>query len=118
MDLYRLTLHELRDLIREGEVSPVQAVEAYAARIGAVDERVQAFNSLTTEAALRRARKIEGMQAKKEPLPPLAGIPLAIRYAPKITGHPADLAAIFQNSAPFHNLENRRLRRKNVVDRK
>ena len=79
MDLYRLTLHELRDLIRRGEVSPVQAVEAYAARIGAVDERVQAFNSLTMEAALRRARKIEGMQAKKEPLPPLAGIPLAIK---------------------------------------
>jgi aspartyl-tRNA(Asn)/glutamyl-tRNA(Gln) amidotransferase subunit A len=75
----RLTLHELRDLIREGEVSPVQAVEAYAARIGAVDERVQAFNSLTMEAALRRARKIEGMQAKKKPLPPLAGIPLAIK---------------------------------------
>ena len=79
MDLYRLTLHELRDLIRGGEVSPVQAVEAYAARIGAVDERVQAFNSLTTEAALRRARKLEGMAAKKEPLPPLAGIPLAIK---------------------------------------
>ncbi|HEX7547869.1 MAG TPA: Asp-tRNA(Asn)/Glu-tRNA(Gln) amidotransferase subunit GatA [Candidatus Methylomirabilis sp.] len=79
MDLYRLTLHELRDLIRGGEVSPVQAVEAYAARIGAVDERVQAFNCLTTEAALCRARKIEGMQAKKMPLPPLAGIPLAIK---------------------------------------
>jgi aspartyl-tRNA(Asn)/glutamyl-tRNA(Gln) amidotransferase subunit A len=60
-------------------VSPVQAVEAYTARIGAVDERVQAFNSLTTEAALRRARKFEGMQAKKELLPPLAGIPLAIK---------------------------------------
>jgi aspartyl-tRNA(Asn)/glutamyl-tRNA(Gln) amidotransferase subunit A len=79
VDLYRLTLHELRDLIRGGEVSPVQAVEAYAARIGAVDKRVQAFNSLTTEAALRRARKIEGMQVKKEPLPRLAGIPLAIK---------------------------------------
>ncbi|HEX7629283.1 MAG TPA: Asp-tRNA(Asn)/Glu-tRNA(Gln) amidotransferase subunit GatA, partial [Candidatus Methylomirabilis sp.] len=33
----------------------------------------------TTEAALCRARKIEGMQAKKMPLPPLAGIPLAIK---------------------------------------
>jgi aspartyl-tRNA(Asn)/glutamyl-tRNA(Gln) amidotransferase subunit A len=79
VDLYRLTLHELRDLIRGGEVSPVQAVEAYAARINAVDDRVQAFNCLTMETALRLARGVEGTQARRDPLPPLAGIPLAIK---------------------------------------
>ena len=79
MDLYHLTLHELRDLIQRGEVSPVEAVQGYVARIGQVEDRIQAYNCLTTEAALQIAEQFETMQAKKEKLPPLAGIPLAIK---------------------------------------
>ena len=79
MDLYRLTIHELRDLIQSGEVSPVQAVQSYLARIDAIDGRVHAFNRLTGQAALHAAERYEKMQARRAPLPPLAGIPLAIK---------------------------------------
>ena len=79
MDVHRLTLHELRGLILKGEVSPVQAVQCYADRIGQVEDRVQAYNSLTTGAALQIAKQYEAMQVRKERLPPLAGIPLAIK---------------------------------------
>ena len=79
MELYRLTLHELRDFIRKGEVSPVQAVESYLARIDAVEGRVQAFNRVTREAALRAAEHYHAMLARQAPLPPLAGVPIAVK---------------------------------------
>ncbi len=79
MELHRLTIHELRDLIRKGEVSPVEAVESYLARIEAVEDRIQAYNTLCAETALDQAKKVEALQVRQEPLPPLAGIPLAIK---------------------------------------
>ena len=79
MDLYRLTIHELRDLIRSGEVSPVEAVQSYLDRIAAVDDRVQAFNRVTGQAALSLADEYRKRQATGSALPPLAGIPLAIK---------------------------------------
>jgi aspartyl-tRNA(Asn)/glutamyl-tRNA(Gln) amidotransferase subunit A len=79
VDLYRLRLHELRDLMQKGEVSPVQVVQSYADRIGQVEDRVQAYNSLTTGTALQTAKQLETMRAQGKKLPPLAGIPLAIK---------------------------------------
>ena len=79
MDLYRLTIHELRDLIRSGEVSPVEAVQSYLGRIDAVEERVRAFNRVTGQAALSLADEYRKLQATGSALPPLAGIPLAIK---------------------------------------
>jgi len=79
VELYRLTIHELRDLIQKGEVSPVEVVQNFFVRIGQVEERIQAFNSLTPRTALAFAQKFEDMQVRKEKVPPLAGIPLAIK---------------------------------------
>ena len=79
MDFCRLTIHELRDLIQKGEVSPVQVVQNYLVRIGQLEDRIQAFNTLTPRTALAFAGKFEKMQAEKKPLPPLAGMPLAIK---------------------------------------
>ena len=79
MDLYRLTIHELRDLIQGGDVSPVEAVQSYLARLDAVEGRVHAFNRVTGQAALQEAERYAQLQARKAALPPLAGIPLAIK---------------------------------------
>jgi aspartyl-tRNA(Asn)/glutamyl-tRNA(Gln) amidotransferase subunit A len=79
VDLHRLTIHELRDLIHRGEVSPVRVVQDYLVRIGSLEERIQAYNTLTAQPALLRAKELEQMQARREPLPPLAGIPIAVK---------------------------------------
>jgi aspartyl-tRNA(Asn)/glutamyl-tRNA(Gln) amidotransferase subunit A len=79
VDLYRLTIHELQDLIQRGDVSPVEAVQSYLARIDAIEGRVQAFNRVTGQAALQEAERYAQLQARKAALPPLAGIPLAIK---------------------------------------
>jgi aspartyl-tRNA(Asn)/glutamyl-tRNA(Gln) amidotransferase subunit A len=79
VELYRLTIHELHDLIQKGEVSPVQVVQNFLVRIGQVEDRIQAYNTLTPRSALAFAKKFEDMQVRKERMPPLAGIPLAFK---------------------------------------
>src|SRR5512137_1823339 len=79
VELYRLTIHELRNLIRKGEVSPVDAVKSYLDRIDAVEGRVHAFNRVTRQEALRAAEQYQMLRAKKASLPALAGIPIAVK---------------------------------------
>ncbi|MBI2002177.1 MAG: Asp-tRNA(Asn)/Glu-tRNA(Gln) amidotransferase subunit GatA [candidate division NC10 bacterium] len=79
MELHRLTIHELRDLIQKGEVSPVRVVQDFLIRIGQMEDQIQAFNTLTPRMAVGFAKKFEEMQARREKLPPLAGVPLAIK---------------------------------------
>jgi len=79
VELHELTIHELRDLIRTGKVSPTEIVRAYLERIGRLDGRVRAYLTVTGEAALAGAARVEEARRRQEPLPPLAGIPLAIK---------------------------------------
>jgi aspartyl-tRNA(Asn)/glutamyl-tRNA(Gln) amidotransferase subunit A len=79
VNLYRLTIHELRDRIHRGEVSPVRVVQDYLDRIGQLEEKIQAFNTLTAQPALLRAKELEQLQVRRQSLPPLAGIPLALK---------------------------------------
>jgi len=79
VELHRLTIHELRDLIQKGDVSPVQVVQDFLVRIGQVEDQIQAFNTLTPRPALGFAKKFQDIQGRNEKLPPLAGIPLAIK---------------------------------------
>ena len=48
-------------------------------RIGELDEKLGAFNSLTKDIALETAKKVDEKIAKGEELPLLAGIPLALK---------------------------------------
>jgi aspartyl-tRNA(Asn)/glutamyl-tRNA(Gln) amidotransferase subunit A len=104
VDLYRLTIHELRDLIRNGEVSPVEAVQSYLGRIEAVEERVRAFNRVTGQAALSLADEYRKRQATGSALPPLAGIPLAIKDVICTKGVPTTCSSrILEGFVPPYN---------------
>ena len=48
-------------------------------RIAAVEDTVGAFVTVTGEEALRRAKEIDDRRAAGEELPPLAGVPVAIK---------------------------------------
>ncbi len=86
LDLSALTARQIRHAVAARELSAVELAEAAYARIGAVEERVHAFNQLTRELALAAAERIEAAAAAGEELPPLAGVPVAFKDNMNLVG--------------------------------
>ncbi|MFN9872451.1 MAG: Asp-tRNA(Asn)/Glu-tRNA(Gln) amidotransferase subunit GatA [Cyanobacteriota bacterium] len=70
---------EWRERLQQGEVSARELTDQQLARIEAVEPEVHAFLEVTAERARADADRIDAARAAGEPLPPLAGIPLAIK---------------------------------------
>jgi aspartyl-tRNA(Asn)/glutamyl-tRNA(Gln) amidotransferase subunit A len=70
---------EWREQLRRGEVSARELTQSHLARIAAVEPSVHAFLETTAERALADADRIDAARAAGEPLPPLAGVPVAIK---------------------------------------
>ena len=68
-----------RDQLRSGEMSARELTDQYLKRIEAVEPSVHAFLEVTAERARADAERIDAARAAGEALPPLAGIPLAIK---------------------------------------
>ena len=68
-----------RQQLESGAISARELLELHLNRITAVEGQVHAFLEVTRERALADARRIDEARAAGETLPPLAGIPLAIK---------------------------------------
>jgi aspartyl-tRNA(Asn)/glutamyl-tRNA(Gln) amidotransferase subunit A len=79
MELTALTISEIRDSLTQRRVSAEELVRAHLARIEEKDKEVRAYLHLSPERALEQARKIDAQIAAGEPLPPLAGVPVAVK---------------------------------------
>ncbi|KKM09616.1 glutamyl-tRNA amidotransferase [Clostridiales bacterium PH28_bin88] len=79
MELYKLTAHELHDLLIKREVSAREIVESALTRIDAVDGDVRSFVNITKERALSDAGRVDKKLAGGERLSPLAGIPMGLK---------------------------------------
>jgi amidase len=64
-------------LIRAGELSAAELVNAHLERIADLDPAVNAVVTVVPEAALAAARAADARRAAGEPLPPLHGLPIA-----------------------------------------
>ncbi len=78
-ELYRLSIHEAGDLLRQRKISAVELTQAHLDRIRAVEPKVKAFTLVTDELALQQAKEADKRLASQENLHPLTGIPLAIK---------------------------------------
>lgn len=81
-------VHSL-DLVRaiaRGERSAAEVLEQSLARIEATDGRVNAFTRISHERARREAAAIDARRARGDALPPLAGLPYAVKNLFDIEG--------------------------------
>jgi len=76
MELTQLTLTEASELLAAKKISPVELVRAHIARIEQLDARLNTFITRTFDAALARARQLEGRGGV---IPPMYGIPFALK---------------------------------------
>ena len=72
--------------IRAGEITAVALAEATLARIAAVDGQVNAFTEVTRSRALAEAAAIDALRAAGKSLPPLAGVPYAVKNLFDVAG--------------------------------
>jgi aspartyl-tRNA(Asn)/glutamyl-tRNA(Gln) amidotransferase subunit A len=79
MDLTALTIDQIQDLLTSGKTTAVEVAQAHFTRIEQQDKEVRAYLSLCPERALAQARRIDQKVAAREPLGPLAGIPVAVK---------------------------------------
>ena len=78
-DLIKKTAFEQHKMLVNKEVSSVELVNAHFERIEEVDGKLGAFNSLTRDAAIETAKKVDNKIKNGEDIPVLAGVPLALK---------------------------------------
>ena len=74
--------------VRNGDVSAVSVTEAALADIAGYDARYNCFTTVTAERALQEAKAVDDARARGEVLPPLAGVPYAVKNLFDIVGLP------------------------------
>jgi amidase len=78
-DLHWLSLSEVCRRIKSGELTSQAVTEHALNRIRATNDRYRAFVTVTAEAAMASARRLDAARANGEPLGPLHGVPIALK---------------------------------------
>jgi aspartyl-tRNA(Asn)/glutamyl-tRNA(Gln) amidotransferase subunit A len=78
-DLNVLTVASTRTAVEQRQVTATSLAEGFFAKIEAEDKQVHAYLTVSKERAIAQAARIDAMADKGEALPPLAGVPIAIK---------------------------------------
>ena len=79
MDITELTVHELREKLKNKELTSYDITKAYIDRISKKEDDVQAFVTVLTDEALEQAKKIDEERERGEVEGEFAGIPIGIK---------------------------------------
>lgn len=79
VDLAFSSARRLAALVRERQVSPVEITRLYLERIERLDRRLRAYITVLPETALAAAGRAESAVVRGETLPPLHGVPYAVK---------------------------------------
>jgi len=104
MDLCRLTIHELHELLVKKEVTSAELTEALYRRIREVDGKIKAYLLLTEEEAFRQAKQVDRQIAGGERIGDLAGVPLGFKDILCTRGIRTTCGSkILENYVPFYD---------------
>ena len=79
MDVGLLTIESARTAVLERQTTAVALAESFYQKIEADDPKVGAYLTLTRERALEKAAQMDAIADQGDPLPPLGGVPIAIK---------------------------------------
>lgn len=81
-----MTAASIAAAIASGTTSAVAVAEATLAAIARLDPAINSFTAVTRDRALAEARSIDARRARGEALPPLAGVPYAVKNLFDVAG--------------------------------
>src|ERR1700756_1606532 len=87
-DLWRMSAAELASLVRSRRASAKEVTEAALARLAQVNPAINAVVTEFPEEALQAAQHVDDQLARKQPIGPLAGVPITIKTNVDQAGHP------------------------------
>ncbi len=79
MEIDLLTVESARTAVLEKQTSVSALVDAFYKKIEAEDKAIGAYLTLCKERAYSQAARIDALADKGDDLPPLAGVPIAIK---------------------------------------
>ena len=79
MELYELTVHELRDKLAKNEITAEEITKSYIKRIEEKEPEVKAFINTNLDEALKAAQEADKKRQAGEEVSELAGIPIGIK---------------------------------------
>lgn len=79
MDITKLTVHELQDMLKRKEISITDITKAYVDNIEKRDEDIHSFVTVLKEEALENAEEVEKKVKSGEISSDLAGLPIGIK---------------------------------------
>jgi aspartyl-tRNA(Asn)/glutamyl-tRNA(Gln) amidotransferase subunit A len=82
------TIASIRQALGEKRISARELATDYLSRIEKRNPELNAYLALSPERALAQADRVDALVARKEPLPPLAGLPLAVKDVLSTRGVP------------------------------
>ncbi len=92
MEVFELTLADLRRALRRGDLSAGEATRACLERIARLDPLLHAFLYVAAERALAEAeradRRLRAARRSADDLPPLLGVPMAVKDVLVVEGMP------------------------------
>ena len=104
MKYYELTAHELSVMLRSRKLGVVELTQAYLDRIDKIESDVGSYITVSRNEALKQAGKLQAEFDDGAELPPLAGIPAAIKDNMCTEGIPTTCASkILKDFIPPYN---------------
>jgi aspartyl-tRNA(Asn)/glutamyl-tRNA(Gln) amidotransferase subunit A len=79
LDLHYLTAHQLHDMLVSKKISAEEITRSVFDHIEQVEDKIRAYVTLTKEQAISCARLVDKARLAGVALPPLAGIPIAVK---------------------------------------
>ncbi|NLZ28707.1 MAG: Asp-tRNA(Asn)/Glu-tRNA(Gln) amidotransferase subunit GatA [Firmicutes bacterium] len=79
MELCKLNALELSHLMKGKEISAVDVVNSFLARIEGMEKKIKAFILLSPDEALETASRVDSKRIAGKKLHPLAGVPVAVK---------------------------------------
>ncbi|MEI6719078.1 MAG: amidase family protein, partial [Betaproteobacteria bacterium] len=79
MSLHNLSSAEITQGISKGSFSASEVLQSSLDRIEATDKHVNAFTAKHVDRAMQKAQSIDALRASGASLPPLAGVPFAVK---------------------------------------
>ena len=105
------TAADIAAAVAAGRTTAESVVAATFARIRARDPLLNAFTAVTEERASARARALDQARARRETLPPLAGVPFAVKNLFDVAGLATLAGAKINRDAPPANADATVIRR-------